>query len=157
MPAHFKSMFGEAEPTSVAAMVRKNLGLERDDDLDDHSTWRDAADEAQARLSILRDREGNEEKDSTPTPEELESVCRPLHHYLAKMRHSGESASEDDDLRHKPDGTGDEPRRGDYVSEGENGRRRDRVEHVDLSEEEMQRRGSSGDFRGCVASHFRRS
>ena len=137
MPVHYTNT-RESEPTSVAAMVRKNLGLERDDHPDDYATWRDAADECQGRLSGLRERgEDDEEEDSTPTPEELESVCRPLHHYLAKMRHAGESTREDDDLRREPS-EGENGRRGDYLSEGETVRGS---------------RGSSGEFRGRVVSH----
>jgi hypothetical protein len=80
---HFR-MVRQPEPDSVAAMIRKNLRMDDDDALDTMETWRDAADECHARLTELRGREDE------PSPQELEAVCRPIHHFLAS-RQNGET------------------------------------------------------------------
>jgi len=76
--SHFK-MFSESKPLSTAAMVRKNLGFADDDAIESLEGWRDHCDEAHARLSELRKR------DQTPTAEEIQSACSPLHALIGKM------------------------------------------------------------------------
>ncbi len=62
-----------------------------------------------------------------PSIEDAEMACAPVRHMIARMRNGGES---------------------------DEGNDRGRVTPVELDEQDMQRRGSSGDFLGCRVSHI---
>ena len=141
MPAHYRE-FPQHGLLSTAAMIRRDLGLRPDDAVDDDNmeSPKKMLDEAHARLTALRD-EVDESDSNDLTAEAVEFAIEPLRQACAQLRarenESDQDADEDPDRRVEG---GENGRRGDYLTDGE-----------------MHRRGSSADFRGCVASHFRRS
>lgn len=128
MLPHMTSLHGNSGPRSV----RENLGLRRDDTVDDGDlTAEEMLDEAAARLSAVR---AATKEGSDLNCESVEFVTAVLGAACAQLRARQDKAQDADE-----DENGEDDRRGDYLSEGE-GRQRNRVEHVDLDEAQMAQR-----------------
>jgi hypothetical protein len=93
MSFHYKGIFGETEPTSVAAMINRTLNArERDDAIDDGfcASLGDRLAEHLGRTTPLREwADSGEQID----PEELERAIRPIVEFVSKMRHGGTGAT----------------------------------------------------------------